>query len=61
MQKIGLTEILIIISILVRILGAIVCVNQAALKNGNRVVWGILGFLFPIISMIIILTIKPLD
>lgn len=36
------------------IVGAIVCYRQAKWLNRNAVEWGIIGFIFPIVAMILI-------
>ena len=36
---------------------AIVCASLAGSRNRHRVVWAILGFLFPIIALIVLLII----
>lgn len=51
-----------IISFILRIVGAIVCSNQAKWLNRNSGSWAIIGFFFPIIAMIWIfcLNAKPI-
>ena len=44
---------------ILRIVGAAVCASRAGQLNRSGGGWGFLGFFFPVISMIIIYTLKP--
>ena len=41
--------------LIISIVFAIVCASLAGSRNRHRVVWAILGFLFPIIALIVLL------
>lgn len=43
--------------LIVSIVFAIVCASLAGSRNRHRVVWAILGFLFPLIALIVLLII----
>jgi len=43
--------------LIISIVFAIVCASLAGSRNRHRVVWGILGFFFPIIALIVLLII----
>ena len=43
--------------LIISIVFAIVCASLAGSRNRHRVVWAILGFLFPIIALIVLLII----
>jgi hypothetical protein len=49
-----------IIQLLLRIVGVLVCVNKAKSLNRSTTGWGILGFVFPVIAMIVIQFKKPI-
>jgi hypothetical protein len=50
---------LLIIQMILRLVGIIVCVNKAKELNRSQGGWGFFGFLMPIIAMIWIHCIKP--
>jgi len=50
---------LIIIQIVLKIVGAIVCTNKAGELNRSGLGWGIFGFSMPILAMIIVYSLKP--
>jgi len=52
-------EILIIIQIALKIVGAIVCASKAGKLNRRELGWGIFGFFLPILAMIIVHCLKP--
>ena len=48
-----------IFALIIGIGSAKLCATQAGSLNRNKLVWGILGFLFPLITILIVLSIKP--
>ncbi len=48
-----------IISLVISIVCAYVCYRIADSKSRNTTLWAVLGFLFPIIALIIIAVLKP--
>jgi len=50
---------LIIIQLILRVVGVIVCVNKAKALNRDTGGWGIFGFLMPIVAMIWVHCMKP--
>lgn len=51
--------IVVIIQLILRIVGAVVCVNKAKELNRSTGGWGFFGFVMPIIAMIWIHFMKP--
>lgn len=49
----------VLIQLLLRIVGAIVCSQRAKHLNRSQTGWGIFGFIFPIIAMIAVYLMKP--
>lgn len=49
----------VIIQLLLRIVGAVVCSQRAEKLNRSQTGWGIFGFIFPIIAMIAVYFMKP--
>lgn len=49
----------VILGLVLRIVGTIVCVNKAKELNRNQGSWGFFGFVLPIIAMIWVHCIKP--
>jgi hypothetical protein len=47
----------VLIWFLVRIIGAIFCSNKAIEKNRTAWVWGFFGFLFPLITIVCIVSV----
>lgn len=50
---------LLILQLVLRIVGIIVCVNKAKELNRSETGWGFFGFLMPIVAMIWVYCIKP--
>ena len=50
---------LLIISLILRLVGIIVCVNKAKELNRSQGGWGFFGFIMPIVAMIWVHCIKP--
>jgi hypothetical protein len=44
--------IFVVIALITRVVGPIYCAMKADALNRNTAIWGVFGFLFPIISMI---------
>jgi hypothetical protein len=59
MGRVGITEILLFLIILIRIVVTIYRVNRAGKLNQNKFVWGFFGFFFPLIAFIVIQFMKP--
>lgn len=57
-QSSGSSPALAMLSVLLRLVGIIVCVNKAGELNRNKTGWGIFGFLIPIVAMIWVYNIK---
>ena len=51
--------VVVIIQLILRIVGAVVCVNKAKSLNRSTGGWGFFGFVMPIIAMIWIHCMKP--
>ncbi len=51
---------LLIIQLILRIVGAVVCSNKAKELNRDSGGWGVFGFLLPIVAMIWINCLKPI-
>jgi len=51
---------IIFIQLVLRIVGAVVCVNKAKQLNRSEGGWGFFGFVSPIIAMILIQFMKPI-
>jgi hypothetical protein len=47
----------VIIGLVISIVFALVCWNLAGSRNRSQILWAILGFLFPVIALIILLII----
>jgi hypothetical protein len=47
------------IFIALRGIGPVVCAMQAEKKNRSTGIWGLFGFIFPIIAMICIFSVSP--
>jgi hypothetical protein len=58
-QDDGSRMILVIFSLLLKIVGAVVCSNKAKELNRSTGGWGFFGFISPIIAMIWIHCMKP--
>ena len=52
--------VLIVLQLVLRLVGIIVCVNKAKALNRNTGGWGFFGFCMPIVAMIWIHCLKPL-
>lgn len=52
--------VLLIIQLILRIVGAVVCSNKAKELNRNSGGWGFFGFVMPIVAMIWVNCIKPI-
>ena len=48
-----------IIWVLLKVIGPIYCAKEAERKNRSSVLWGIFGFLFPLITMTCIALVPP--
>lgn len=58
-QDNGQQMMFVIIGLVLRIVGAVVCVDKAKSLNRSTTNWGIFGFFMPIIAMIWIYNSKP--
>ena len=58
-QNDGSAAIFMVFSLILRIVGAIVCVNKAKELNRSTGSWGFFGFLMPIVAMIWVNCLKP--
>ena len=58
-QNDGSAAIFMVFSLILRIVGAIVCVNKAKELNRSTGGWGFFGFFMPIIAMIWVNCMKP--
>jgi len=58
-QSMGTEPIVLIITLILRVVGAIVCSSKAKELNRSTGGWGFFGFMMPIIAMIWIHCIKP--
>jgi hypothetical protein len=55
----GSEGVFVIIGLVLRIIGAVVCSNKAKELNRSTTGWGFFGFFIPIIAMIWVHCIKP--
>lgn len=55
----GAEPVILIFTLLLRIVGAVVCVNKAKELNRSTGGWGFFGFFLPVIAMIWVHCIKP--
>ncbi|HOZ83452.1 MAG TPA: hypothetical protein PKU82_11065 [Bacteroidia bacterium] len=53
-------DIILILTFILRVVGAIVCSNKAKSLNRSSGSWGFFGFVFPILAMIWIQFMKPI-
>jgi hypothetical protein len=54
-------QVLLIFQLVLRIVGVIVCSNKAKKLNRNATNWGIFGFIAPILAIIWVQFMKPLE
>lgn len=59
LQASGGEPAILIVTLLLRLVGIIVCVNKAKELNRSQGGWGFFGFLMPIVAMIWVHCIKP--
>ena len=55
----GSAAIFLVFSLILRIVGLLVCINKAKELNRSTGGWGVFGFLMPIVAMIWVSCLKP--